>query len=102
MPPRYRPAMRFHCCPPEKKGALATPKKGGTVGRSSGAGKGLRGSKGKAKSKNPMADVECEDEIEEEIARAFAEAISLDGAGGNGETRKDGARGRSGKQEKED
>ena len=58
--------MRFHCCPPEKKGALATPKKGGTVGRSSGAGKGLRGSKGKAKSKNPMADVECEDEIEEE------------------------------------
>ena len=67
MPPRYRPAMRFHCCPPEKKGALATPKKGGTVGRSSGAGKGLRGSKGKAKSKNPMADVECEDEIEEEI-----------------------------------
>ena len=66
MPPRYRPAMRFHCCPPEKKGgALATPKKGGTVGRSSGAGKGLRGSKGKAKSKNPMADVECEDEIEE-------------------------------------
>ena len=50
--------MRFHCCPPEKKGgALATPKKGGTVGRSSGAGKGLRGSKGKAKSKNPMADV---------------------------------------------
>ena len=78
--------MRFHCCPPEKKGALATPKKGGTVGRSSGAGKGLRGSKGKAKSKNPMADVECEDEIEEEIARAFAETISLDGAGGNGES----------------
>ena len=63
LPPRYRPAMRFHCCPPEKKGALATPKKGGTVGRNSGAGKGLRGSKGKAKSKNPMADVECEDEI---------------------------------------
>ena len=58
--------MRIQCCPPEKKGgALATPKKGGTVGRSSGAGKGLRGSKGKAKSKNPMADVECEDEIEE-------------------------------------
>ena len=59
--------MRITCCPPEKKGgALATPKKGGTVGRSSGAaGKGLRGSKGKAKSKNPMADVECEDEIEE-------------------------------------
>lgn len=83
--------MRFRCCPPAKAGASsATPKKriggGSALSRTASSGaKRAGGNTGGAKKRdpkrNPLADVDCDDEVEEEIARAFAEGFNLEGPG---------------------
>ena len=75
--------MRFRCCPPAKAGgpAAAGAKKGGSsLSRSTSGGAKRPGAKTGLKrdpKRNPLADVDCDDEGEEEIARAFAEGFNL-------------------------
>lgn len=76
--------MRFRCCPPAKPGAASvSPKKrvgGGGLSRT--PAPSVRGATtGGSAKRNPLADVDCDDEVEEEIARAFAEGFNLEGPG---------------------
>eukprot|EP01043_Picozoa_sp_COSAG02_P086997 COSAG02_NODE_24350_length_690_cov_39363.817259_1_plen_160_part_10 len=83
--------MRFRCCPPAKAGAAVASKKrvgGGSVLSRKSTSSVTRSSAGKAggaakrdQKRNPLADVDCDDEVEEEIARAFAEGFNLEGPG---------------------
>lgn len=83
--------MRFRCCPPAKAGAGVASKKrvgGGSAPSRAATSSVTRASAGKAgggakrdQKRNPLADVDCDDEVEEEIARAFAEGFNLEGPG---------------------